>query len=84
MATFRRALTKGGTYFFTLTTYQRQPLLTEPEVYRALKHSIATVKQTHPFTMEAFVLLPDHLHCILTLPENDVHTHYAGTLSSAW
>ena len=23
--------------------------------------------------MEAFVLLPDHLHCILTLPENDVH-----------
>ena len=25
----------------------------------------------HPFRIRAFVLLPDHIHCIWTLPEND-------------
>ncbi|MEK7699996.1 MAG: hypothetical protein AAB332_06290 [Planctomycetota bacterium] len=25
----------------------------------------------HPFHIRAFVLLPDHIHCIWTLPEND-------------
>ncbi|MBI2779330.1 MAG: transposase [Gammaproteobacteria bacterium] len=30
MATFRRSLTPGGTYFFTVNTYRRQRTLTEP------------------------------------------------------
>jgi len=25
----------------------------------------------HPFKIDAFVLLPDHLHCVWTLPEGD-------------
>lgn len=71
MATYRRALTKGATYFFTVNTHQRHAVLTAPPVYQALKESIRLVKQTRPFAIEAFVLLPDHLHCIWTLPEND-------------
>ena len=71
MATFRRSTVPGATYFFTVNTYQRQPLLTEAPFYDALKQSIRSVRTTHPFTIEAFVLLPDHLHCIWTLPEND-------------
>lgn len=66
MATFRRALTPGATYLFTVNTEQRQQVLTdEPQ------QSLRRVKETHPFTIEALVLLPDHLHCIWTLPEND-------------
>ncbi|WP_018608224.1 REP-associated tyrosine transposase [Uliginosibacterium gangwonense] len=32
---------------------------------------ITTARQNHPFMIDAWVLLPDHLHCIWTLPEGD-------------
>lgn len=75
MATYRRALTPGATYFFTVNTYRRQTVLTERPFYEALKQSLRQVKNLHPFTIDAFVLLPDHLHCLWSLPEGD--TDYA-------
>jgi len=71
MATFRRAVTPGATYFFTVNTYRRQALLTDPPVYSALREALRAVKRAHRFTIDAFVLLPDHLHCLWTLPEGD-------------
>lgn len=71
MATFRRSTTPGATYFFTLNTCGRQKVLTDVRVYDALKHGLRRVKEQLPFTIDAFVLLPDHLHCIWTLPELD-------------
>ena len=71
MATFRRSTVAGATYFFTVNAYQRQKVLTKPPFYRALKQSLEAVKKKYPFAIEAFVLLPDHLHCIWTLPESD-------------
>lgn len=73
MATFRRSLTPGGTYFFTVTTHRRQHALTDPQIYAALKMAIQRVKTSHPFDIEAFVLLPDHLHCIWRLPPGDMN-----------
>ncbi len=72
MATFRRALTPGATYFFTVNTYQRHQVLTKKPFYTALKQSLRLIKEVHPFNIDALVLLPDHLHCIWTLPEEDV------------
>jgi hypothetical protein len=37
----------------------------------ALREAIVAVRRKHPFAIDAFVLLPDHFHCILTLPEAD-------------
>ncbi|MBI3777770.1 MAG: transposase [Gammaproteobacteria bacterium] len=71
MATFRRSTIAGATYFFTVNTDRRQKVLTRPLFYQALKQSLEAVKKKYPFVIEAFVLLPDHLHCIWTLPEND-------------
>lgn len=71
MATFRRSTTPGATYFFTVTTHHRQKFLTQPPYYQALKAALRDVKRRYPFTIDAFVLLPDHLHCIWTLPEHD-------------
>ena len=71
MATFRRSVIPGATYFLTLNTYQRRKVLTEPLFYSALKQAFIQVKAKHPFTIDAFVLLPDHLHCIWTLPPGD-------------
>jgi putative transposase len=71
MATFRRALVPGGCYFFTVGTYQRQKLLTYPSVLVALRTAFDSVRSRHPFEIDAMVVLPDHLHCIWTLPPED-------------
>ena len=71
MPNYRRAVVKGGTFFFTLTTYRRIPVRTEPDVRIALRQAIQTVRASHPFEIDACVLLPDHLHSIWTLPEGD-------------
>ena len=71
LATYRRAHIPGGTYFFTVVTYGRQPLLADHLNINALGRAFRRVKEERPFTMDAFVLMPDHLHCIWTLPEGN-------------
>lgn len=67
---YRRTKTPGGTYFFTVVTFRRQ-FLSEPANVELLRTAFRTVKSAHPFTIGAFVLLSEHLHCIWTLPPND-------------
>ena len=71
MPNYRRLHLPGRSYFFTHVTYQRHPWLCTDLGRQALREAIITVRQKHPFVINAFVLLPDHFHCILTLPEND-------------
>jgi REP element-mobilizing transposase RayT len=61
---YRRARTKGGTYFFTVTTFKREKILIEPENVKILHEAFRYVMEKHAFTIDAFVLLPDDLHCI--------------------
>jgi REP-associated tyrosine transposase len=68
---YRRAKTPGGSYFFTVVTHKRRPILCEPSNVQALRAAFRTVMQKHPFRIDAFVLLPDHIHCIWTLPIGD-------------
>lgn len=71
MATYRRANVAGGSYFFTVVTERRQRILTDPAVRQALRDAIETVRITRPFRIDAWVLLPDHLHTIWSLPADD-------------
>jgi putative transposase len=71
MSRYRRAKVGGATYFFTVVTYRRQPLLIRPDVMDALREALRSVQQAHPFDVDATVILPDHLHAIWTLPEGD-------------
>lgn len=71
MSEYVRTKVKGGTYFFTVVTFGRKPILTNDQVRAALREGIQEVRQSLPFIIEAWVLLPDHLHTIWTLPEND-------------
>ena len=73
MATFRRAIVPGATYFFTANTNRRRKVLTDVPFYLALKNAFTQVKAEHPFTIDAFILLPDHLHCTWTLPPGDAN-----------
>jgi len=70
MSDYRRAR-DGRLYFFTLSTEQRRPLLTQPELRTALRTAIEQVRQRYPFSIHAWVLLPEHLHCIWGLPGED-------------
>ncbi len=65
---YRRDYTQGGCYFFTVVTAQRRPILTQPASITLLRQAFRHVRQRHPFHVEAMVVLPDHLHCVWTLP----------------
>jgi putative transposase len=70
MPNYRRARTPSGCFFFTVNLLdRRQALLVEHIV--ALREAVATTRQNHPFTIDAFVILPDHLHAVWTLPPGD-------------
>lgn len=71
MSDYRRAYVPGGSYFFTVVTWRRNPIFAKDEAISALRHAIRTVKRSRPFDVDGSVVLPDHLHCILHLPEGD-------------
>jgi putative transposase len=71
MSRYRRSLTTGATYFFTVNSYRRRPILAHPDVRDALREAIEQVRLTMPFTIDAWVLLPNHLHAIWTMPRDD-------------
>ena len=63
MPNYRRNFVPGGTFFFTVAL-----LVSEIDL---LRKSVRRVKGLYPFEINAWVVLPDHLHCIWTLPEGD-------------
>ena len=67
---YRRARTPGGTYFFTVNLLERQRDLLVQHI-AVLRTVVQKVRAAHPFHIDAMVVLPDHLHAVWTLPEND-------------
>ena len=78
MLDYRRSKIAGGSFFFTLVTFNRLPIFTA-EPARAILHSAwIEVQERFPFQTDAVVLLPDHIHCIWTLPDGN------GNFSARW
>ena len=71
MPEYRRALVAGATFFFTVVTNFRKPILRDSRAVEALRFAFADVRRNHPFDIVAAVILPDHLHCIWTMPPDD-------------
>ena len=71
MTDYRRWRVSGGTYFFTVVTLGRRPILTDEMARRSLREAFRIVRTRRPFRVDAIVLLPDHLHAIWTLPPGD-------------
>ncbi|WP_308366195.1 MULTISPECIES: transposase [unclassified Microbulbifer] len=67
---YRRAYVPGACYFFTVVTGHRQPLLVD-HIDR-LRKAFRQVHAKHSFEIQAVVVLPDHLHTIWKLPNNDL------------
>jgi putative transposase len=74
MSNYRRYHGMSSCYFFTVVTHQRQMILTDELFRNTLRKAILKVRAQYPFKIDAWVLLPDHLHCIWTLPANDINS----------
>jgi putative transposase len=70
MSRYRRMYVPGGTYFFTVNLAHRgtDTLVRHVDV---LREAVRKTKAARPFEIDAWVVMPDHLHCIWTLPERD-------------
>jgi putative transposase len=75
MPDYRRNRVPGGTYFFTVTLRDRSSDLLATQI-NSLRTAVRQVAAKSPFHIDAWVVLPEHMHCIWTLPEND--TDYSG------
>ena len=77
MPEYRRPRVTGGTWFFTVTLADRRSRLLVEEV-DLLRRIFGDVRRRRPFRVDAMVVLPDHIHTVWTLPEDD------GDFSTRW
>jgi putative transposase len=67
---YRRIFIPGATYFITVNLLDRKSTLLVDHVQR-LRHSFQRAKKFYPFTIEGIVILPDHFHMMISLPQDD-------------
>ena len=77
MPQYIRAFAPGGTFFFTVNLLERHRTLLTDQIAK-LHTAFDTVRKQKPFVTEAYVILPDHMHCIWKLPDGD------SDFSSRW
>ena len=71
MTNYRRNFVPGGSFFFTVNLAdRRQQLLTNH--INALREAFRYATSRHPLTIDAVVILPEHLHAVWTLPDGDI------------
>ena len=70
MSSYRRMYVPGGTYFFTVNLARRGADTLVRHV-DDLREAVRVTKAERPFRVDAWVVMPDHLHAVWTLPEGD-------------
>ncbi len=70
MTDYRRNFITGGSFFFTVNLAERHLRLLTDHVDN-LRTAFRETRRRHPFTIDAMVVLPDHLHTVWTLPNGD-------------
>ena len=70
MVRYRRNFVPGGSFFFTVTLEDRRSSALVGHI-EELRAAFRVTAKERPFTIDAVVILPDHLHAIFTLPPDD-------------
>lgn len=70
MTDYRRNRVPGGTYFFTVNLVDRRSDLLIRHI-DTLRDAVRELRAKAPFHIDAWVVLPEHMHCLWTLPEGD-------------
>jgi putative transposase len=85
MPDYRRRRVPGGTYFFTLVTYERRPIFTSASVVTLLRRAMGDERAHNAFEMDGGVVLPDHTHFLWTLPQGgDDYSSRIGRIKAAF
>jgi len=91
MVRYRRNIRPGGTFFFTVTLSDRRSSLLIHHISQ-LRYAFRIARQERPFAIDAIVILPDHLHAIWTLPDDDadfsgrwrrIKSHFSRNVATA-
>ena len=70
MTNYRRSDIARATYFFTVNLADRSQSLLIDHI-ASLRSAFEYTRERHHFTVDAIVILPEHIHAIWTLPEGD-------------
>ena len=70
MSNYRRPKRHGAQVFFTVNLADRTSDLLVREI-ETLRQVVAKTREERPFEIDAWVVLPDHMHCVWTLPDGD-------------
>jgi putative transposase len=70
MVRYRRNFLAGGTFFITATLFDRRSRMLVEHI-GALRTAFKLTRRRFPFGVDAVVVLPDHLHIVMTLPDGD-------------
>ena len=71
MSEYRRYKQSNGCYFFTVVTDKRNHILVSEDSRQYLRDAFQTIRKKYPFKIDGVVLLPNHIHTIWSLPEDD-------------
>ena len=78
MPDFYRYRMPGGCYFFTVNLLERRGNTMLTDRIDLLCDAVRRVGRTRPFSIDAWIVLPDHLHAVWTLPPGDDVSRPAG------
>ena len=80
----KRHYVRHRQYFFTLLTANNLPHFKSQDSVDVIRAAFQQAIRKYPFEMDAVVILPDHLHCIWTLPEGDEDTAKRWRVIKFW
>ncbi len=93
MPDFRRLRVPGGCFFFTVNLLERRGNALLTDRIDLLRDAVRRVRRTRPFAIDAFAVLPDHMHAVWTLPPDDddfstrwrlIKTFFARGVKGMW
>jgi len=67
MSNYRRVFEDGYSYYLTIVTHRRKPILIDN--ITLLRQSFAQSKKRFDYRIDAIVVLPDHIHMVITPKE---------------
>jgi len=68
----KRYQTEGGYHFITFSCYQRAPLLNNDHARIIFEEILERVRQSHDFYLFGYVLMPEHVHLLLSEPKQQL------------
>jgi putative transposase len=80
----KRHYVRHRQYFFTLFTAGQRPHFASQHSVDVLRAAFAQAMRKYPFEMDAVAILPDHLHCLWTLPAGDEETSRRWRVIKFW